>query len=135
MPATVAIFGTLDAKGGEIEFLKGIIEESGCSAIVTDVGTLNPPTIQPDISREKVAAAATLEELAHRADRRSAVKPAWDVVSEEDRIAPSIPGTPWPIFTNYANFNSRIAHNSRRIVTYRVAELSNATVDTEQRRI
>jgi len=76
MPATVAIVGTLDTKGEEIGYLKRIIEDSGCATVVMDVGTLNPPTIQADISREEVAAAAgvTPEELARRADRRSAVQ-------------------------------------------------------------
>jgi uncharacterized protein (UPF0261 family) len=76
MPATVVIVGTLDTKGEEVGYLKTIIEESGCSTILVDVGTLNPPMIRADIPREKVAAAAgaTSEDLLERADRRSAVQ-------------------------------------------------------------
>ncbi|MBI4964076.1 MAG: Tm-1-like ATP-binding domain-containing protein [Desulfomonile tiedjei] len=76
MPAPVAIVGTLDTKGEEVGYLRHIIEESGCSTIVMDVGTLSPPMIEPDISREEVtdAAGVTAEELRKRADRRSAVQ-------------------------------------------------------------
>lgn len=76
MTATVVIVGTLDTKGEEIGYLKRIIEQGGCSTIVVDVGTLTPPTITADISRDEVIAAASVtpEELLEKADRRFAVQ-------------------------------------------------------------
>ena len=76
MPATVVIVGTLDTKGEEIGYVRQIIQESGCSTIIVDVGTLNLPKMEPDISRAQVAAAVgtTPEELLERADRRLAVQ-------------------------------------------------------------
>jgi uncharacterized protein (UPF0261 family) len=51
----IAILGTLDTKGAEVAFMKGLIEEQGFSALVVDVGPLGPPGLAPDISNEEVA--------------------------------------------------------------------------------
>ncbi len=76
MPATVVIVGTLDTKGEEIGYLREIVQESGCSTIIVDVGTLNPPQIEADISRAQVVGAVGVrpEELLEKADRRLAVQ-------------------------------------------------------------
>lgn len=55
---SVAIVATLDTKGEEVGYLKELIEDHGCSTLIIDVGTLNPPTIAPDIDREQVFRAA-----------------------------------------------------------------------------
>jgi len=76
MPATVVIVGTLDTKGDEVGYVKRIVEEEGCSAIVVDVGTLREPTFQADITGEDVAVAAGTSQatLREKADRRLSVQ-------------------------------------------------------------
>jgi uncharacterized protein (UPF0261 family) len=76
MQPTVVIAGTLDTKGEEIGYVKQLIEETGCSTLVVDVGILHHPGIPSDISREQVAAAGGvhLGELLRRGDRRLAVQ-------------------------------------------------------------
>lgn len=76
MRRTIAIVATLDTKGAETHYLKGLIEERGFHTIVVDVGVFPPMAIAPDVSREEVAAAGGLAipELLKRADRRLAVK-------------------------------------------------------------
>lgn len=76
MQPTVVIAGTLDTKGEEIGYVKQLIEDTGCSTLVVDVGILHRPGIQSDISRQQVAAAGGvhLGELLRRGDRRLAVQ-------------------------------------------------------------
>ncbi len=76
MPVTIAIPATLDTKGREVGFLKQRIEAEGCSTVIIDVGTLNPPTVEPDFSREVVlkAAGTSPAQLAAKNDRRFAVE-------------------------------------------------------------
>lgn len=53
--AKMVILGTLDTKGDEIRFMKGLMESKGHMATIVDVGPLGPPIADPDISNEKVA--------------------------------------------------------------------------------
>ncbi|HEY0551257.1 MAG TPA: Tm-1-like ATP-binding domain-containing protein, partial [Verrucomicrobiae bacterium] len=73
--ATIAVIGTLDTKGEEHGFVAELIRQRGHTTLVIDVGTLEPPKIQPDISREEVARAAhaDLAALVARRDRGEAV--------------------------------------------------------------
>ena len=73
--STIAVLGTLDTKGEEHGFVAELIRARGHAALVIDVGTLEPPQIQPDISREEVARAAgfDLAALVARRDRGEAV--------------------------------------------------------------
>ena len=73
--STIAVLGTLDTKGEEHGFVAGLIRARGHTALVIDVGTLEPPKIQPDISREEVARAAgfDLAALVARRDRGESV--------------------------------------------------------------
>jgi uncharacterized protein (UPF0261 family) len=52
---TIAILGTLDTKGQEVAYMKGLLEAQGLSAIIIDVGPLGPPSIPPDITNEEIA--------------------------------------------------------------------------------
>lgn len=72
---TIAVLGTLDTKGVEIEFLAEQIRARGCDPLVVDLGVLGPPTITPDIDREAVAAKAgeDIARLAEAGDRGRAV--------------------------------------------------------------
>jgi uncharacterized protein (UPF0261 family) len=48
----------MDTKGEEYDFIKRHIEKAGCKTLLIDVGVINPPSLQPDVSREQVAEAA-----------------------------------------------------------------------------
>ncbi|MFH0823520.1 MAG: Tm-1-like ATP-binding domain-containing protein [Pseudomonadota bacterium] len=73
---SVALVGTLDTKGDEIAYIRGILRENGIEPVVIDVGTLNEPTLLPDIPRTEVAAAAgtSMENVKRSGDRRLAVE-------------------------------------------------------------
>lgn len=75
MPKTVALLGALDTKGAEYGFVKQCIEARGHRTLLIDVGVLEPPRIEPDISRREVAqaAGADLDDLVQRRDRGEAV--------------------------------------------------------------
>jgi uncharacterized protein (UPF0261 family) len=76
MVPSIAIVGTLDTKGEEVAYVKKLIEQAGCAAIVVDVGILHEPKTASDFSREVVASAGglALGELLAAADRRLAVQ-------------------------------------------------------------
>ena len=57
-PEPVVIIGALDTKGAEFAFVKGLIEAEGAETLVVDFGTMGEPTLEPDITRAEVAAAA-----------------------------------------------------------------------------
>lgn len=72
---TIAVLGTLDSKGEEHAFVADIIRSRGHRALLIDVGSLDPPQVKPDITREEVAAAGhvDLTELRSRQDRGECV--------------------------------------------------------------
>ena len=73
--ATIAILGTMDTKGDEHAFVADLIRSRGHQVLVIDVGVLEPPRLEPDITREQVAAAAGVDfaSLVARRDRGEAV--------------------------------------------------------------
>ena len=75
MAATVLLIGTLDTKGEEYAYLRDRLRDAGVDVLLVDVGTLEPPGVEPDISREEVAAGtgADLAALAEARDRGAAV--------------------------------------------------------------
>jgi len=72
----IAVIGTLDTKGPEVEYIKDLIEKRGHKSIVIDVGVLGAPTFTPDFSREEVAKAGgrNLQELISPHHREEAMK-------------------------------------------------------------
>jgi uncharacterized protein (UPF0261 family) len=72
---TIAILGTMDTKGVEHGFVAELIRERGHQVLVIDVGSLDEPRLEPDITRTEVARAAGIDlaELAERRDRGAAV--------------------------------------------------------------
>lgn len=52
---TIAILGTMDTKGDEHGYVAKLIRAKGHQTLVIDVGTDQPPRIEPAISREEVA--------------------------------------------------------------------------------
>ena len=73
--ATIAVLGTMDSKGEEHGFVAALIRQRGHQTLVIDVGTLAPPTLAPDITREQVAIAGgiDLKSLVARRDRGESV--------------------------------------------------------------
>ncbi len=59
--ATIAVLGTLDSKGEEHAFVAALIASHGHKPLLIDVGTGGPATVQPDVTREQVAAAAGID--------------------------------------------------------------------------
>jgi uncharacterized protein (UPF0261 family) len=55
--ATIAVLGTLDSKGHEHAFVAEEIRRHGHTPLLIDVGCLEPPQVQPDISREAICPA------------------------------------------------------------------------------
>jgi uncharacterized protein (UPF0261 family) len=64
---TIAVLGTLDTKGDEHAYVAEIIRSRGHRVLLVDVGSLDEPVVQPDVSREEVAAAAGVDLAALRA--------------------------------------------------------------------
>jgi uncharacterized protein (UPF0261 family) len=73
--ATIAVLGTLDTKGAEHAFVAEQIRARGHQTLIIDVGTLGPPTVAPDVTRQEVAAAigADSAQLTAARDRGQAV--------------------------------------------------------------
>jgi uncharacterized protein (UPF0261 family) len=76
MTRAIAVIGTLDTKGEEVEYLSHRIEARGHQTMVVDVGVLDRPSTRADITRETIAerGGLSLEEIVARADRREAVR-------------------------------------------------------------
>jgi len=72
---TVLLLGTLDTKGDELAFLRERLRDAGVGVLLADVGTLEPASVEPDITREEVGAAAGVDVEALRAagDRGAAI--------------------------------------------------------------
>jgi uncharacterized protein (UPF0261 family) len=72
---TVVLVGTLDTKGAEYAYLRERLQLHGVRTLLVDVGTLEPPSVEPNIHRHEVAAAGgiDLDEIAHARDRGGAV--------------------------------------------------------------
>ena len=54
MKNTIAVLGTLDSKGEEHAFVASELRKLGHTPLLIDVGTLAPPTVTPDITREEI---------------------------------------------------------------------------------
>ncbi len=52
--ATIAVLGTYDSKGLELDYVAGVIAARGHKPLRIDVGTHEAPTVTPDITRETV---------------------------------------------------------------------------------
>jgi uncharacterized protein (UPF0261 family) len=81
---TIAVLGTLDTKGVEIAFLAEQIRAHGCDVLLVDLGVLGSPAVEPDVSREAVAAAAgaQIDALASGGDRGQAVAAMTDGIAK-----------------------------------------------------
>ena len=86
---TIAVLGTLDTKGVEVEFLGDQIRARNCDTLVVDLGVLGSPAFEPDVARQRVAEAAgdQVESLASAGDRGRAVSAMTRGV---EKIVPSL---------------------------------------------
>jgi uncharacterized protein (UPF0261 family) len=73
--ATIAVLGTFDTKGEEHGYVAGLIRDRGHRVLRVDVGTLEPPRLEADVTRDEVATAGggNLAEVVARRDRGEAV--------------------------------------------------------------
>lgn len=69
--AKVVLLGTLDTKGQEFQYIKGIIESAGLETVTVDAGVKGVPYFTPDIDKSEVALAGgtALPELLAKDDR------------------------------------------------------------------
>jgi uncharacterized protein (UPF0261 family) len=74
MPS-VLLFATLDTKGREADFVRGLLSSWGVAVTLVDVGALGTPASRADIPRERIfeLAETTLEAVQRNADRGDAV--------------------------------------------------------------
>ena len=74
MNKTIALVGTLDTKGEEINFLRSLILRWGHNVVIADTGILGKPDLQADISRREIAitGGADIDTLKRRGDEASA---------------------------------------------------------------
>ncbi len=74
----VLLVGTLDTKGIEFEFVRDLLDETGVGTFVIDAGVMGAPYFTPDVSRERVFAAAgtSLEAVQRAGDRGKAIEAA-----------------------------------------------------------
>ncbi len=77
MGKKIVILGSMDTKGEEYDFIKRHIEKAGCGTLTIDVGVINPPMFQPDITRKEVAEAAgeNFEKLLSKGTTREKISP------------------------------------------------------------
>jgi uncharacterized protein (UPF0261 family) len=77
MPS-VFLFATLDTKGREADFVRGLLVSYGVSVTLVDVGALGTPAVAADISRDRIfeLAGTTIEAVRKNADRGDAVTKA-----------------------------------------------------------
>ena len=75
MPKSILIISSLDTKGKEVEFLKGLIEQKGQQTIVLDMSTGGESSIPADISCEDIAKAggSSMEEIKSSAKSRDKI--------------------------------------------------------------
>src|SRR5713226_9565599 len=75
---SVALIGTLDTKGDEVQFVRERLNEQGVCEYIIDAGVLGPVPIRPDISREEVfqVAGTSLAEVQRERDRGRAIQAA-----------------------------------------------------------
>ncbi len=76
MPDTVLLIATLDTKGDELAYVRGLIAQRGHRTVVLDAGVLGPPAFAPDVAASAVAEAGgtSLEALRRQGDRGVALE-------------------------------------------------------------
>jgi uncharacterized protein (UPF0261 family) len=72
---TVLLLGTLDTKGAEFAFLRERLRDAGVGVLLADVGTLEPPSVEADFTRDQVGAegGVDVDALREAGDRGAAI--------------------------------------------------------------
>lgn len=75
MEKKAVLFGALDTKGLEFQYVKDTLQACGVGTFVVDTGVLGEPLFQPDLSADEVARAggSSIAELRSNNDRGTAV--------------------------------------------------------------
>src|SRR5206468_2348776 len=75
---SVVLIGTLDTKGSELAYVRDLLRRAGLEARIVDAGSLGPPAVEPQVSREEVfrRAGTSLAAIQERGDRGHAVAEA-----------------------------------------------------------
>lgn len=75
MTKSILIVSSLDTKGKEVEFLRGLVEQRGQTAIILDMSSLNEPLIPADITCEEVAKAggSSIDEIRNSGMKRDEI--------------------------------------------------------------
>lgn len=77
MPPSVYAVATMDTKGHELAYVADRIRAAGIPVVTVDVGTMDPPTVAPDVPRETVVACHPTNDgraaALSRADRGTAI--------------------------------------------------------------
>ncbi len=55
MGRSIYAIATMDTKGHELQFVADCIRAAGGAVVTVDVGTKDPPAVEPDVSRSRVA--------------------------------------------------------------------------------
>ncbi|MBE9522755.1 MAG: Tm-1-like ATP-binding domain-containing protein, partial [Proteobacteria bacterium] len=76
MKKAIAIAGTLDTKGEEIDYLRSLLSKRGHPVIIADTGVLGIPSFKADISRREIAISggADIDDLKKKEDEAFAQK-------------------------------------------------------------
>jgi uncharacterized protein (UPF0261 family) len=76
MGATILLLGTLDTKGEEVAYVRGLVEARGHTVLTVDAGVVGDPAFAPDIRADEVARAggSSLVELREAGDRGRAIE-------------------------------------------------------------
>lgn len=74
----VLVVGTLDTKGQELAFVRGLLQARGLETLVIDAGVLGEPAFAPDIDRDEVFrhAGTSVDDVRRKGDRGTAVADA-----------------------------------------------------------
>ena len=64
MDKTILLIGTMDTKEEELLFCRDLIRRKGFKVLLLDAGILKDPRTPPDITRQEVARAAGVADLA-----------------------------------------------------------------------
>ncbi len=61
MSPSVFAVATMDTKGQELDYVADCMRQAGISVVTVDVGSLAPPTVRPDVTREELAGSTALD--------------------------------------------------------------------------
>ena len=87
--ATILLLGTLDTKGEEFAYVRGLIEARGHDVLTVDAGVVGEPAFRPDVGADEVARAggSSLAQLRAASDRGRAIEV---MIAGLERLVPEL---------------------------------------------